>query len=159
MKANISESDIATVEIGQLATLELKAFPNSIINGKVDKIESSGNISDTGKTTYGVEILLENSQTEQYKSGMTGDVEVNVGHLENVLRLPLNAIVLTSNGRGEVRVLNPEQKLITKEVLVGLVGNEYVEIIEGLLELEPPYKKTIGLVRPWRKEENRKKGS
>lgn len=138
LKTTINETDIVSVYPDQVANIRLKAFPDEVFTGKVKQIDATGTVGTNGKTAYGVQIVLDTVH-EKFKTGMTGEADLFVSNVDNVFMLPLNAIVLTGGGVGEVTVEDEAGNLVTKEVTVGLVGNDTVEIISGLEEGEKVY--------------------
>ena len=133
LQTNINETDIVSVSIGQVANIRLKAFPGMTFTGKVKQIDASGIVGVSGETFYGVQIVLDEVNSN-FKIGMTGEADLFIANIENTLRLPLNYVVLTGNGKGEVNILDETGVLVTKEIFVGTVGNDFVEITGGLIE-------------------------
>jgi HlyD family secretion protein len=98
VEAEIDETDVVSVELGQPAKVTVDAFPDEIFKGKVVEIGSSAiedNLLsvDTGTSAdFKVRVLLENA-TAGLKPGMTATVDVVTGTAKNVLAVPISAIV------------------------------------------------------------------
>jgi HlyD family secretion protein len=66
---------------------------------------------------------------------MTGDCDIIVSNVDNVPRLPYNAVQIIGDGEATVLIEDPETKQpISKNIKIGVEGYEFVEIIEGLSE-------------------------
>ncbi|UCE26604.1 MAG: efflux RND transporter periplasmic adaptor subunit [Candidatus Coatesbacteria bacterium] len=98
VEAEIDETDVVSVEMGQPAKITVDAFPDEIFKGKVVEIGSSAiedNLLsvDTGSSAdFKVRVLLENA-TAGLKPGMTATVDVVTGTAKEVLAVPISAIV------------------------------------------------------------------
>jgi len=98
VEAEIDETDVVSVELGQPAKVTVDAFPDKIFKGKVVEIGSSAIAddlitADTGTSAdFKVRVLLENA-TAGLKPGMTATVDVVTGTAKNVLAVPISAIV------------------------------------------------------------------
>ena len=69
---------------------------------------------------------------EQFRQGMTAVITLTLSQQEQALRLPRQAVRVLSGSEAEVQLLNGERRQIS----VGLVGDQYVEIVQGLAESE-----------------------
>lgn len=136
IKANIPEVDIAKIKIGDLAEVTLDAYgKETIFEAEVIKIYPVETIIE-GIATY--EITLNFLKEDQrIKSGMTADIDILTEKRENILVVPIRA-VLNKEGSAFVKMLSGEKKnKKTKETMVktGLKGTEgMIEILEGLKE-------------------------
>jgi HlyD family secretion protein len=99
VEAEIDETDVVSVELGQRAKITVDAFPDRIFKGKVVEIGSSaiddGLLSavDTGTSAdFKVRVLLEEN-TAELKPGMTATVDIVTGTAKDVLAVPISAIV------------------------------------------------------------------
>lgn len=128
VKVNIYEGDIADIRIGNTVQIELVAFPDQKISGKVVSIDPSEKLVDD-VVYYETTISLD-SEPEGIKEGMTADVVVQVAKKENVLMVPKKGIEKI-NGERIAKVLK-SGKIEEVKVQVGLEGTEYTEIISGL---------------------------
>jgi HlyD family secretion protein len=97
LDVDVDETDIARVESGQAAIISLNAVEDRTLDGVVTRIAPAG-INNDGVVTYTVRVSLDESQQEIVRPGMTGDVEINVGTLENVLVVPTEAILRDDDG-------------------------------------------------------------
>ncbi|KKR48700.1 MAG: Efflux transporter, RND family, MFP subunit [Candidatus Magasanikbacteria bacterium GW2011_GWC2_40_17] len=150
IEVNVSESDIAKVKNGQIVDITLDAFGDEhVFRGKVTMIDPAETlISDV--VYYKVKVSIDREEslktgrniTDQYlndiKAGMTVSVTIFTNRKNDVLMIPERAVINKDNKK-TVRVLidKKNQKIVEKEVLTGLRGNEgMVEVISGLNENE-----------------------
>jgi macrolide-specific efflux system membrane fusion protein len=130
VQAQVDETDIGKIKLGQEANLSLDAYPQIQIRGKVDHIYYESKIVNN-VTIYQVDILPE-KVPDVFRSGMSATVIIVENAKDNILTLPLGAIkrgkegtyVLVSRGSGK----SPEER----KVKVGIFDDKNVEIISGL---------------------------
>jgi len=134
VKAQVDETDIGKVKLGQKAVITLDAYPGKKITAAVDHIayesETVNNV-----TIYEVDILPD-EVPPVFRSGMSANVDIIERSRQHVLTLPEPALkrkkgksfVLVSRGTGK----EPEER----EVEIGLNNGELVEIISGIGEDE-----------------------
>ena len=94
VNAEIDESDIAPIRIGQSARVYINAFDGVVFEGTVESIalQHSYDPSDRSKY-YKTEILLHLDDDAQIFAGLTANVEVEVETLEGVLKIPSQAVI------------------------------------------------------------------
>ena len=138
IKANVPESDIIKINLGQKAKVTFDAFSSDeIFEAEVSEIEPSATIiQDVVYYKVTFDIL---TKDERIKGGMSADMDIATAQRNGVLSVPGQG-VKTENGKRYVDVLigEGEQEEIRKaEVKVGLRGDDgMVEIISGLKEGE-----------------------
>ncbi|HEY4485494.1 MAG TPA: efflux RND transporter periplasmic adaptor subunit [Nitrospiria bacterium] len=133
IKAQVDETDMARVRVGQAARVTLDAYPDGLIPGRVDRIRYEAKTVNN-VTIYEVEILPE-ATPEFMRSGMTANIVFTVTTRENVLLLPFEA-VHPGNGRADVWLpgAGDEKQPVTREVQIGLTDGKRLEIVSGLNE-------------------------
>ncbi len=133
IEANITESDISKIKIGQIARVTLDAYgPDVIFAAKVVQIDLSATIIE-GVATYKT-VFQFTEEDEKILDGLTANIDVLVGEKDNVLLVSARDVV-SRDGKKFVQVLVDEKQDLTeeREVEVGLRGTEgQVEIISGL---------------------------
>lgn len=94
VNAEIDESDIAPVRIGQTARVYINAFDDEVFEGTVESIalQHSYDQSDRSKY-YKTEILLHLDPDTQIFAGLTANVDVEVETLEGILKIPSQAVI------------------------------------------------------------------
>ena len=90
--AQINESDVGKLEIGQKAVVHINAFTDHEFTGVVDSIALSHDWSRTATKYYRTEILLDATEEKLY-SGLTAHVDVETRKHINVLKVPAQAVL------------------------------------------------------------------
>jgi membrane fusion protein, copper/silver efflux system len=124
--ADAYETDLSRIRLGMPATLSLQAFPNRIFKGKVIFIDP---ILDPKTRTAKVRIEFPNPKGE-LKPEMFGEVTLQTEKREG-LRIPADAVI-DSGSKKVVFVALGEGKLQPREVQVGPVTGDAVEVLSGL---------------------------
>lgn len=143
IKAQVDETDIGEVKIGEKVQVVLDAYPKNKILGHVDHIAFEAQIVNN-VTVYQVDVVVEKIP-DFMRSGMTANVTFLVAQKENVLVIPF-AAVRQEKKETFVTVANPQdsKKTISKEVKLGLNDGKNVEVLSGLNEGETVFIKNSG---------------
>jgi HlyD family secretion protein len=88
--ANIDESDISRVQVGQDASFTVDAYPGQVFRGEVFQIRQAP-INVQNVITYDVVIRVDNPDLKLFP-GMTANVRILADRAENALRLPSAAL-------------------------------------------------------------------
>jgi len=137
VKAQVDETDIGKVKLGQPAIISLDAYPQIKVNGTVDHISYESKIVNN-VTIYEVDILPERVP-EVFRSGMSANVDIIERSKENILLIPLSAVkqdkegifVLLSQGKG----IEP----IKRRVELGISDEKNGEVVSGLRSDRSPF--------------------
>jgi RND family efflux transporter MFP subunit len=133
VEANVPESDIIKVSLGQKADVAFDAFPSDVkFEARVVEIEPASTVIQD-VVYYKVKFKLANFD-ERIRTGMSCDVDIRTAERENVIMIPLRG-VKSENGKKYVEILKDEKNNITEKVFIatGLEGDEgMVEITSGL---------------------------
>ncbi len=130
VEALVPEADIAKIQVGQKASMTLDAFGDDVKFQGTVVSENPDQTKVADAIYYKVSFQLI-AEGREVKPGMTANITVTTGEANNVLFMPIRA-VLDRDGARYVRVLEQGQ---AREVPVtlGLRGDEgRVEIKEGL---------------------------
>lgn len=87
---SVDELDISLVEVGQAVDLSLSAITDHTVAATVSKIAMEGT-SSNGSSAFDVNILLKD--IEGVKAGMSGEAAITIAAKENVVLVPVNAVV------------------------------------------------------------------
>lgn len=130
VKAQVDETDIASIYPKQEAEIILDAYSRDKIPAVVDKIAFDATTVNS-VTTYIVDVLP--SEVPSFmRSGMTANVTFFINSKENILLVPSEAIKI-KNGRPVVLI--PEgKKQIEKEIEIGMTNGKKTEVTSGLNE-------------------------
>ncbi|MGE5561530.1 MAG: efflux RND transporter periplasmic adaptor subunit [Chloroflexota bacterium] len=130
VKINVDELDVADLQVGMEAIVDVPAKPGQTYQAKISSISPLGTVSQ-GVATYPVELQL--TDPKDLLAGMTANVTITCDRRDDVLYVPVEA-VQTMRGRSFVRVLGDDRKATNVEVTTGLANDLYIEIVSGLSE-------------------------
>lgn len=130
VQADVDETDIGNVKVGQKARISLDAYADIRVEGVVDHIYYESTLVNN-VNIYHVDILPL-TVPEVFRSGMSANIDIIVKEKEKVLTLPL-AAVKSRNGRSFVltRAAAPDS-VRRVPVRLGLQDDNNVEILSGL---------------------------
>lgn len=131
LTAEIDETDIANVFLGQKVLITLDAYPETEIKASVDYIAFSSIVSSGGSTAFPIEIYLPENIDQQFKIGMSGDVEIITAEKENTIAISFSAIKENKEGQQFVEILSGKS-IEERIVQVGIESDDSVEITSGL---------------------------
>ena len=140
---SLNEIDAAKVKTGQKATLTFDAIDGLEIPGEVIEVDLIGTVTQ-GVVNYSMKIGFD-SDDDRIKPGMTVSASIVTDMKENVLTVPASAIK-TQGNRSFVLVPKSQTEPVQPQsvsVVVGLTGDDSVEIISGLQEGEQYVSRTI----------------
>ena len=124
----MSEVDISSVKLGQIATVTFDALPDSTFTGKVTYVASIGTTTQ-GVTTYDVEITLD-AITPALKPGMSASANIITSTTENAIIVPSTA-VQTVGGQSVVQVVK-NGKTTSVPVTIGASNDSETQITKGI---------------------------
>jgi HlyD family secretion protein len=137
IEADINESSIKNVQMGQVVDFTIDAFGSGQqFKGSITQVEPSATITD-GIVNYKVKASIEGSDTIEYtniKPGMNANIVITTGVKDGVIAIP-GAALTKVDGKTMVKVITNEKKkkFIEREVVIGIVGNGNMnEIVSGL---------------------------
>jgi len=123
----VSESEVSYIKTGAVVDVLVKAAGEKPFKGKVDSVSS---VPDPMKHNYTVKVVLDNPDNK-IKSGMFAEVVISTVSKDDVLTVPLKAIVPRS-GRQIVYTVDSKNRAHEVEVETGLRDTKYIEIVSGL---------------------------
>jgi multidrug efflux pump subunit AcrA (membrane-fusion protein) len=127
--ADVAEADIADVRVGQGAGVTLSASGREI-SGTVTGVDSIETVTNN-VVEYGVTVTLD--ETRGVKLGQSTQVVITTGTKQGVLRVSSSA--LTSIGQQTTAtVQQADGTTTTTQVLTGLEGDGFTEILSGLAD-------------------------
>ena len=126
--ADVAEQDIGPIKVGAPATVTFRAFPDEPFTGKVTFILHE---LDMNTRTAKVRIEIVNPE-HRIRHDMYADVSINAGD-GDALRLAVPSSAILDTGTRQVVLLDKgEGRFEPRPVKLGLRGDGYVEIKEGL---------------------------
>lgn len=97
VEADVDETDVSYVRMGQTAKVTVDALPDTSLAGHVTKIANSPTIENTGlqeqETNFLVDVTID-VPPDRLRPGMTADVEVTTASKDSVILVPIQAVVL-----------------------------------------------------------------
>lgn len=137
VEADVDETDIGELKVGQGAVITLDAYPDIKIDATVDHISYESEVLNN-VTIYKVDILPK-EVPEVFRSGMSANVDVVVREAKDVPLLPSDAL-MREGGSAYVFVQNPQTGEPEKmAVETGLESEGAVEIKSGISEGDVVY--------------------
>ncbi len=163
-KVRVDETQVARISMGDSAVVEIDAFPDTVFTGRVVEISNSSVRRTTpGQTDqavdYEVRIQLVDAPAET-RPDFSATAKIVTAQRQNALAIPIIALTVQENesatgdtaataamGRAPVRqvgrrdvegvfVVGEDLKVTFRPVRVGIAGEEYFEVLEGLTENE-----------------------
>lgn len=127
----VSEYDADLVQLDQVATIELDAI-NAVFEGSVETV---GQVAQSLSGIKQYEVLLSvSSIPEGARFGMSATAEIVVQTKENVLAVPLSALVGEDEPQVDVLVTEGENQSIERITLkLGLIGDSFAEVTQGVI--------------------------
>ena len=132
-KVTVIEEDLPLVEVGQPVELFFDARPEVAVQGHVARIVPQ-RVTGADRPLYPVYIALD-ELPEGLAPGMTVDGSITIAERVDVLRLPRALVRAGSGGDAQVEVWQ-DGHAQKRTIQVGLRGDVYVEIVDGLREGE-----------------------
>jgi HlyD family secretion protein len=92
LKAEVAESDIAKVEVGQSAKIHINAYPDETFSGTVRQIALQRSVSPNGTGYFETEVEID-LQGRRIYSGLIANVDIEIATHEGLV-VPYQAIVV-----------------------------------------------------------------
>ncbi|MDD3906063.1 MAG: efflux RND transporter periplasmic adaptor subunit [Candidatus Omnitrophica bacterium] len=131
VQAQIDETDIGKVRLGQSVGISLDAYPDIKLNGVVDHIyyesETVNNVN-----IYQVDIVPE-TVPAVFRSGMTATVNILESEKNNVLTIPQEVVKHGKDG-DYVIIGQAQGKKEERKIELGASDEKNVEVLSGLSE-------------------------
>jgi len=131
MAADVNESEIPLVSIGDTARISVDAFPDTTFNGIVYYKASMPKEMSTSEAVE-FEVRISIPHHPGMLPGMSANCEIITAEKDNVLRIPLQSLATKDKKSGVYKI--EEGKTKFAEVKTGITEGMWVEIIEGVEE-------------------------
>jgi len=156
VKAQVDETDIGNIRLGQPVNIELDAYPGRPISGRVE------HIAFESKTVNNVNIyevdIAPGRVPAFFRAGMSATVNFVLRQKDNILVLPLNAVKKIGN---QSYVFVQKQKGKSPEDLqikAGLENSSHIEVVSGLNEGDEVFVPTIKMIEKLQAKFQRRRG-
>lgn len=153
VQAEVGETEITGIRVGQEARVRVDALPGRVFEGRVAEIGSSASVragAGSGIRYFRVEISLINPD-ESLRPGMTSQVEIVTDAAKGALTVPIQSVVerdpktlKVRTGRdaraasdsplGKYVFLYENEKATLRPVTTGISNDTHVAIVSGLQE-------------------------
>lgn len=137
VEVSIQESHIKKVAEGQKARIVTEAESDKVLTGEVKKVavlpDSNRWYDNPNQKVYPTEIHIDGTHG-WLKPGMSAKVEIVVEELEDVLQVPLQAVMVDAGDK--VVYVENGGKADRRVVEVGAFNDEFIEIVDGLRDGE-----------------------
>src|SRR5204862_2066233 len=158
-KVKVDETDVARIDIGDSAIVQIDAFPDTTFVGRVTKISNSSvkgaavQQSADQAVDYEVTIQLLNAPPET-RPDFSSTAKIITSTRNNVLSIPIIALTVREDsvkpdtaltlakkapakqvGKRDVEgvfVVGPNNKVSFRPVKVGIAGEKYFEVVSGI---------------------------
>ncbi|MDD4895115.1 MAG: efflux RND transporter periplasmic adaptor subunit [Candidatus Omnitrophica bacterium] len=130
VRAQVDETDIGKIKVGQGAFITLDAYPNIKIEGSVEHIyyesETVNNV-----TIYKVDLIPEKAP-EFFRSGMNATVDFKAESRENALLLPVEAVRKEKDESYVLLKQANDKNPVKRVVKLGITDDKNYEVISGV---------------------------
>jgi len=130
VKAQVDETDIGKVKIGQEAIISLDAYPQVKVDAKVDHVSYESTIVNN-VTIYEVEIVSQ-QVPDVFRSGMSANVNIIEKSKDNTLLIPLEAVKRDKEGSFVLLGQSIGEEPVKRRVELGILDENNVEVVSGL---------------------------
>ena len=132
MLADVVESDIALLRVGEPVAVTVLAYTQRVFQGKISKIYASVD-PNTHRATVRSEIA---DPKNELRPGMLANFVIRVEKPVEATAVPANAIVREPDGTMTAWVTTDRHRFSQRIVKTGLRSNDYVQVLEGLQQGE-----------------------
>lgn len=144
VEVDVHEAEVNRLAIGQPARITVDAYSDDVLTGEVTRVAL---VPDSGHRWLNPDLRLFpttvsiDGSYEWFRPGMTAEVEIIVNELEDVVYVPIQAVV-SHGGRRHVYVVEDGQAA-ARPVETGDYNDRFIHIEQGLEEgeevlLQPP---------------------
>lgn len=127
VRVGVSELDVVDLSEGDAVTVALDAFPGRTLAGRIRRIFPT---ADPGTRLLPVEVALVNADPAVARPGFLARITFALGAREDVLLIPVSALV-GGSGSEAVYVVEEDQA-VRRTVQTGLTSEGRVEVVAGL---------------------------
>jgi len=134
--AQVDETDILLVKLGETASIQLNAVPGATYQGTVLSVDPSGTTSSSGGVTYTVHLSLGDGTTSTGSAaptplpGMSAIADLNVLTVQHALAIPSAALLTSGNTVTVWLVQNGVAR--SRQISLGAQADTTVQVLSGL---------------------------
>jgi len=132
IKTQINETDISKLNPGDEVEITLDAYPEDTFTGSIEEISPlSQSISSI--VSFEVTIKPEEDNSPNLLYGISANLTITTSKVESVIYIPIE-YVYEEGGKEYVDIMGEDETARKREIVTGLYGNNYIEVISGLSE-------------------------
>jgi HlyD family secretion protein len=113
VRADVDETDVVDMKLGQKAKITVDALPDTSVEGTVTEIGNTAKRSLTsaveGQTNFEVKVVFD-TDVPQVRPGMTADVDIQTGTHKKTLGVPIQAVVVRTQRELDRAAQKPAKK-------------------------------------------------
>jgi len=128
VKANIDESELSKLKIGQKVEITMEALPKEQLSGELTEISSKAE-STSGVVTIPITVLIDGVK-DSFKPGLSADMDIIVDQIQDEIIIPVTAVI-DREGKKYVQKVEGENTSLV-EITTGLTDGIRVVILSGL---------------------------
>jgi HlyD family secretion protein len=102
VRAEVDETDVVDMKLGQKAKISVDAFPDTTFSGTVAEIGNTAKASQistvAGQTNFEVKVAFDDN-VPQVRPGMTADVDIETATHVKTLAVPIQAVVIRTQSQ------------------------------------------------------------
>lgn len=130
VKAQVDETDVGKVKVGQMAEIALDAYPDVKSKGRIDHISYESKLMNN-VTIYEVDVVPE-KVPDVFRSGMSASVTILCDVKKGVPLVQGDAVASDNNGAYVMVRTAPGAKPERRKVVIGIADDRGDEVLEGL---------------------------
>jgi len=131
-RAQVDETDIRKVKLGQKAQIILDAYPDTKINAVVEHIYyESKTVNNV--TIYEVDLLADNIPVF-FRSGMNTTINFVENSKSGILTIPVEAVYRDKNESLVLIKKEGQAGLLRQPVKLGITDDKFIEVLSGVKE-------------------------
>lgn len=128
--AEVDELDITRIRPGQEAIVSFDAMPKSRYRARVDRI-----IPQADEVTKTLPVILRLTDGAlNLSEGLTANINIVQERHPNALTIPRRALLDEKGNKARLFILTDRNTLQLDTVLLGVRGEDYVEVLDGITE-------------------------
>ncbi len=141
VRAQVDETDIGKIALGQMTVLSLDAYPDTKIKAKVEHIYyESKTVNNV--TIYEADLTPDEDMPSFFRSGMNATINFIIESKDNILIVPLEAVQKNKDESFVSVIKEGESEPVRQVVVLGVSDDKNIEIVSGLSESDMVVVKT-----------------
>ncbi|MEP7319682.1 MAG: efflux RND transporter periplasmic adaptor subunit [Panacibacter sp.] len=129
IRFGVSDKDWALLKKGDVANVQLDAYPGTNFKGLITKISEA---ADIASGTYEIEVRVL-PDGKKFASGLFGNIHMSSGATQQVIMIPVEALAEGDGKTGYVYLLNADKKTVKKQpVQIAFIDRDKIAVRGGL---------------------------